>query len=222
MSRNKDFIQLILVRPPSAIRAAPLSSTITAETELYRRNRNVAQDMSPADTVDILAFLDLYYDPTMACKEAQCRYNQVLVGPVTSLDLPDSEELRVDLKHFPMLSGFAFAAAQVKSAQGPHSAASGASQPAVLFRQAVDPRARASIVVNALVAKLARALSVAEDDIYKRRPLSECSVDSLMAIELRNWFKHDFGAAVAVFEIMDSGVPFMGIGKLVADRAAST
>ncbi|KAK6844177.1 hypothetical protein PG995_014287 [Apiospora arundinis] len=197
---------------------------IVAETELYRRNRNVARDMNPVDAADIVALLDLYCDPTTAYKEAQCPGSQVLVGAVTPADLPDSEELRMALKHLPMLSGFALAAANAKSNKNgaAHGVEHGVSQPAVLFRQASDARARASVVVDFLVAKLARALGVTEDDINRRRPLSECGVDSLMAIELRNWFKHDFGAAVAVFEIMDGGVHIADVGKLVVDRAVST
>lgn len=60
-------------------------------------------------------------------------------------------------------------------------------------------------MVRALTTKLARALSISADDIEQGKQLGAYGVDSLMAVELRNWIARDFGANIAVFEIMGGG-----------------
>lgn len=87
-----------------------------------------------------------------------------------------------------------------------------------LFREATDTKERAEVVVTALVSKLARALSVSPDDIDVDKYLSDYGVDSLMAVELRNWIGNDFHANVAVFDIME-GTAITTIGDLIATRS---
>ncbi|KAI1411054.1 KR domain-containing protein [Hypoxylon sp. FL1857] len=79
--------------------------------------------------------------------------------------------------------------------------------------------ARGAIVVDALKGKLSRALCVDVEKIDTRKGLSDYGVDSLMAVELRNGIRMDFGANVAVFEIM-GGVPIAAIGQLVVGKVA--
>ncbi|KAK0610048.1 KR domain-containing protein [Bombardia bombarda] len=74
------------------------------------------------------------------------------------------------------------------------------------------------VVMTALIGRLARALGVAAEDIDERRPLSDYGVDSLMAVELRNWVRRDFSATVAVFEIVGSGASIAAIGALVVEK----
>ncbi|KAI1753691.1 KR domain-containing protein [Xylaria castorea] len=57
------------------------------------------------------------------------------------------------------------------------------------------------IFVEALVQKLAKATSVAPEDIDSSRPLHAYGVNLLLAVELRNWFKKLFQADVAIFDI---------------------
>ncbi|CAJ2500643.1 Uu.00g034960.m01.CDS01 [Anthostomella pinea] len=49
--------------------------------------------------------------------------------------------------------------------------------------------------------------------------LSKYGVDSLMAVELRNWIGTDFKAQVAVFDIMGGGTVIFDIGDLVLSRS---
>ncbi|RDA90122.1 hypothetical protein CP533_2570 [Ophiocordyceps camponoti-saundersi (nom. inval.)] len=73
---------------------------------------------------------------------------------------------------------------------------------ATLFARASTKADRSAIVAAALRAKLAHALDVSVDDVDPRRSLADYGVDSLMAVELRNWFRRDFGAQLSVFDIM--------------------
>jgi len=55
------------------------------------------------------------------------------------------------------------------------------------FRQAKGIPERGAAVVNALMIKLSLALGLQAEDIDLRKSLSDYGVDSLMAVELRNW-----------------------------------
>ena len=77
-----------------------------------------------------------------------------------------------------------------------------------------------NVVVQALIKKLSKSLSTMQDgevDIYK--PLHTYGVDSLLAVELRNWIAKEFQADVAVFETL-GGSTFSTLGMLVAGRSA--
>ncbi|KAI2601880.1 KR domain-containing protein [Hypoxylon sp. NC1633] len=69
---------------------------------------------------------------------------------------------------------------------------------------------RADIVVQAVTARLARALSVSPDDVEPNKLLSDYG--------LRNWMRGDFQANVAVFDIMGE-TTIAGLGKMVIERA---
>ena len=64
------------------------------------------------------------------------------------------------------------------------------------------PTEASSVVSDALVKKIAKALSIPGEDIDTSKPLHAYAVDSLLAIELRNWFAKEFTADVAIFDIM--------------------
>ena len=66
---------------------------------------------------------------------------------------------------------------------------------------AADGSQAVEIVTAALLQKLAKALALAELEIDVRRPLHTYGVDSLLAIELRNWFTKVFKVDVAVLDI---------------------
>jgi len=77
----------------------------------------------------------------------------------------------------------------------------------------------ADIVNQAVVDKLARSLSAMQDkaSIDSRKPLQMYGVDSLLAIELRNWIVKEFVAEIAVFETQ--GVSTLEtLSRLVAGR----
>lgn len=89
---------------------------------------------------------------------------------------------------------------------------------AALFRKAKSFEAQAEVVVQWLATKLARTMSIAADDIESSKQLSDYGVNSLMAFALRNWIVKDFGADVAVFEIM-GGMTITAIGNLVVEKS---
>lgn len=72
----------------------------------------------------------------------------------------------------------------------------------LLLRSAPTLASATSALTHALATKLARALGVPVEDIDASRPVSAHGVDSLVAVELRNWIQRRAGAAVSVFELM--------------------
>lgn len=94
-----------------------------------------------------------------------------------------------------------------------------AGSPAALFRQTAGAGARAAVVARALVGKIARLLYVPAENIDQGKRLSDYGVDSLVAVEMRNWIRHDFQASVAVFDIMGDRT-ITGIADMVVERSA--
>ncbi|EPE25381.1 Thiolase-like protein [Glarea lozoyensis ATCC 20868] len=91
---------------------------------------------------------------------------------------------------------------------GAGSASSGASPTAALVRALSAPDtdiAKASaLLVDALAVKLAEIFSLDLAEIDVALPLSRYGVDSLVAVELRNWLSGAIRAKVTVFEILQS------------------
>jgi len=73
-------------------------------------------------------------------------------------------------------------------------------------------------VVTALKSKLARGLGVEAKAIEGGKGLADYGMDSLMAVELRNWTRRDFGVSVAVFDIMQDGKRIDDIGVSMKKR----
>ncbi|RDL35202.1 uncharacterized protein BP5553_07133 [Venustampulla echinocandica] len=73
------------------------------------------------------------------------------------------------------------------------------------------------IVMEALVKRVAKTLLIDEARLDLNQPMHTYGVDSLTAVDLRNWFSKTLGVAVAVFEIL-GGVSFTEIGLIVARK----
>lgn len=87
-----------------------------------------------------------------------------------------------------------------------------------LFRSATSLAEGAQILTEGLVKKLAKALSIPPDDIDTSKPLHAYGVDSLLAVELRNYFAKELGADVAIFDLM-GGASFAAVGMTVASQS---
>ena len=86
-----------------------------------------------------------------------------------------------------------------------------------LLKDAPDTASAASIVVQALVQKLAKTLFVQEDDVDTSRPMGALGIDSLVAIELRHWFAGELKTDVPVLVILGNE-SVMDVGKYVAEK----
>ncbi|KAF1981618.1 hypothetical protein K402DRAFT_425261 [Aulographum hederae CBS 113979] len=60
----------------------------------------------------------------------------------------------------------------------------------------------AAVVMDAIVKRLSSVMSLPKEDIDSGRPIHHYGVDSLVAVEFRNWIAKGFGADVPVLDIM--------------------
>lgn len=82
------------------------------------------------------------------------------------------------------------------------------------FAHAATEAEAEAIVVDGIIAKLSRAISIPPEDIDTSKPLYQYGVDSLVAVELRNWLGKEFLSNVAVFSLM--GAPsIQAVGSMV-------
>ncbi|KAF9872901.1 hypothetical protein CkaCkLH20_09764 [Colletotrichum karsti] len=185
---------------------------IVAETAAFQRQRLATDDMQQIDARELLALLTLCCDHDAPV--ASPGRSQVLVGLRTPADFLAKGESPPALLERPFFGGFSRVAGTQAGAKVE------ATDPAALFRAAASPEEKLQVVVDSLVAKLARAMSIAPADVELSKPLSSYGVDSLMAVELRNWIRRDFAAPLAVFDIM-GGTPISAVGELVVSRSTS-
>jgi hypothetical protein len=185
---------------------------IIAETETYQRNRKNANDMQQIDDTELLALLTMYCDPALPLLSVP--KSQLLIGLHTPADFLTLGQAPPDVLGRPLFASFSHIVGETTG-----TISDAAVDQAAMFRQAADTGDRIQIVIRALAMKLARAMSISPDDVEPSKALSSYGVDSLMAVELRNWIGRDFHADVAVFDIM-GGVPIAAIGDLVVARSS--
>lgn len=73
-----------------------------------------------------------------------------------------------------------------------------------LLRNAPSVAAAGAIVAQALTQKLAKALFIPEEDVDAHKPVHSAGVDSLVAVEIRQWFATEMGADVPLFRIVST------------------
>lgn len=61
-----------------------------------------------------------------------------------------------------------------------------------------------SIVLDAIMVKMSRSLMIDMVELDPSRPTSAFGIDSLIAVELRNWFQKEMKAEIPVFEILQA------------------
>ncbi|KAI3326206.1 polyketide synthase [Xylariaceae sp. AK1471] len=95
---------------------------------------------------------------------------------------------------------------------------SGKGSTAALLSAATSPQEAEEIVLEALLEKLTKVLSVDIAELDPARPMHAYGVDSLVAVELRTWMTKEIGSDVSVFE-MTSG---QRIGQLASSAAGTS
>ncbi|RAK95330.1 lovastatin nonaketide synthase [Aspergillus ibericus CBS 121593] len=70
----------------------------------------------------------------------------------------------------------------------------------VLFTQVTDPEQRAALLLERFVEKLAVSLGVPKESPKPADPIY--GLDSLLAVDLRNWFTKTLGVDIALFDVM--------------------
>lgn len=86
------------------------------------------------------------------------------------------------------------------------------------LEKATDMMSAVDIICDAMVDKLAKLMMVPSADIDPGKPLSTYGVDSLVAVEVRNWMAKEMAVEVSVFEIM-ANVPMRQLALDLAGKS---
>ncbi len=185
---------------------------VVAESKLYQRVRQREADMQAIEEDEFIALLDICCDPGYNIKDMDD--SQILLGPVVPAAVRALGEEPPAILDRPLFIGFD----QIHHSHRPApSTKTSTVTSSALFKAAKTMEEKEDVVINALVAKIARALAVSIADIDVNKPLFEYGVDSLVALELRNWLVGEFETEIAVFDIM-GGISIVAIGSLIVKR----
>ena len=172
---------------------------VVAESEsLQKHLGSGAQGFGQIEVNEFLALLDICCDPA-ADKPFASPPSQIVMGLQTPSDFLARGLASPEIMQRPLFAHFSQAplSSEVKAGIDP-----GDVNFTVVFRQAETSEERSSVVARFLAGKLARALGIDADDVDVEKPLHAYGVDSLVAVELRNWIAKDFAADVPVFEFV--------------------
>ncbi|KAI0405086.1 KR-domain-containing protein [Xylaria palmicola] len=162
------------------------------------------QGLGQIEDHELFALLDVICDPAVDSNAAP---SQIVVGLETPMGLSTRSLETPETMQRPLFAYFSQA-----SSSSLHNTAN--SNVATLFRQAETAEDQSSLVAQSLASRLARSLAIKPEDIDVGKPLHAFGVDSLVAVELRNWISKEFAADVPVFELI-GGRTVEGVGEFV-------
>ncbi|KAL8783966.1 MAG: hypothetical protein Q9195_009231, partial [Heterodermia aff. obscurata] len=148
---------------------------------------------------DILALLDYYCDPQLPVLPPD--ESQVIIGLQTRAALKAQGVEEPFWLQRPLFRYLTCTQASTSSTAGHHSSRTTVELDARLA-QASSLEQAAALVQEALVKKMARILVMEEKDVDVGKPVHAHGVDSLVAMELRQWFRNALRADVPVLEIL--------------------
>ncbi|KAL3472349.1 hypothetical protein BJX99DRAFT_262333 [Aspergillus californicus] len=89
---------------------------------------------------------------------------------------------------------------------------------AELFASAKSMEEVSGVIAQSMKTKLSQMLSISADELDLDKPIHQYGVDSLTAVELRNWFGREMRADVAIFDIL-GGASIASVVALAAGRS---
>ncbi|PVI01286.1 polyketide synthase [Periconia macrospinosa] len=90
---------------------------------------------------------------------------------------------------------------------------------AAALKACTTPEQALEAVLQAMKAKLARLLAMPVEEMSADRSMANYGVDSLIAVELRNWISMELGARIQNFELTSS-IPLTDLAMLIAKRSS--
>lgn len=199
-------------------KAISLDLGIMDEEGLLAENKDLMAKMKapgtliPIQSKQLHALLDYYCNPNLdLLNEAQC---QLAVG----IELPANVRAKgldpAPWMYQPALNHLFQIVGSEVSASGGDALTDFVS----LFATSSSQVKAGAIVTEALMNKLSTSIAIAREDMDADKPMYQYGVDSLVAVELRNWFGKKLGADVAIFDLLGE-TTFRSIGVLAAGRS---
>jgi acyl carrier protein len=169
---------------------------IISENESYWENKNFLKDLAALKETEYLALLEYYCNPSILSPKDSLP----IIGLVPHARL---QEQGIEIPYWLQRPIFNHLAqiGLTSTSQGSLSNLEAVDFTTEL-RDAPSSEEAKDVILQAIVSKLSKALAVPTSDINSTRPLHTYGVDSLLAVELRNWFGKELRSDVAVFDIM--------------------
>ncbi|PWY90616.1 putative polyketide synthase [Aspergillus sclerotioniger CBS 115572] len=189
---------------------------VVAENEfLLASMRRIGHLMEIAQE-ELLALLDHYCNPNLPLLSADDA--QVLVG----VEMPSAVMAKgLDLHHSirrPIFSHL-FRMGVYGVSNEPNNGATyvGIDRPAAL-KAASSQDDAVALVTEWTVTKVSQILGLSASDVESSKPIHAYGIDSLVAVDLKNWFERDIGANFTVFDLM--GKASLGQLSLIATQTS--
>ncbi|KAI7968609.1 hypothetical protein EIK77_006628 [Talaromyces pinophilus] len=152
---------------------------------------------------EFLAILEIaIMDDTHKQEQRITSFGQIITG--IEPRQPTSGEESADEPAWKLLPVFSHLQKLNARTASSSNAAAGAQSTSSLLQAAVTLNDAVAVILDATMTKLSRSLMIDLAELDPLRPTSAYGVDSLIAVEVRNWFMKEIKADVAVFEILQA------------------
>ena len=172
------------------------SEGVVAESSFLSTSMAAGGSFMPISQAEFFALLDHYCNPDSEKTSASA--TQAIIGleiPATMHAKNLKEPHWMQRRTFRHLHHMGLSKASTSSSEK-------SVDYAALLRDAPSLEGAGHVVTECLLQKLIRSLSIPREDLDTAKPLHAYGVDSLLAVELRNYFAKELSADVAIFDIM--------------------
>jgi len=186
---------------------------IMAENKELKERFSSYSDFRHVTEPELHALLDYYCDPNLdLLTSLKC---QTVVGIGVSAGL---RERSLDTAYWLRMPSFRHLVQVDRTGDAAVSKPQQIVDFASLFATAASLDEAGAFVTEALIKKLSKMLSIAQEELDAHKPMHLYGVDSLVAVELRNWFVRELHADVAIFDILGAATTAT-VGMLVAEKS---
>lgn len=169
--------------------------------------------LPPMSETELLALLDYHCNPSLDVS------SQLKCQAVTGIEIPANIRTKGTEVPYWLQQPLFRQLHQISGTATSHSISQEqALDFAAVFAATPSLSEAAAIVSDALAKKLSRVMGFQPEHIDSSKPMSSYGVDSLVAVELRNWFSQELSADTAIFEILSEPSIF-AVGMLVARKS---
>jgi acyl carrier protein len=188
---------------------------VVAESEYLLASMRRIGHLMDIELPELLALLEYYCDKDLPLQSESD--SQILVG----VEMPSAVVAKgIDLHHsihrpiFSHLFRMSPADSDVKSA----TSSTLHVDRAVELRKAGSEDEAVALVVEWFSNKVAQVLGLSKSDIDASKPVHVYGIDSLVAVDLKNWFTKEIGADITVFVLLGN-MPLQGLCAIAAEKS---
>lgn len=184
---------------------------------MYNRLIQTGQ-YTPVTERELLALLEYYCDPATSLADVESTQPIIGIEP-PGRRLAQGKEVPEGMKHALWAHLYDLGDASSSSPEAVTSIGPNARAVNLIDAIAATPDVSEAeiLVVEALVERVAKTTSVPAEKMDHERPIHSYGVDSLTAIDLRNWISRAFEYDIAVFEILGEAT-FKGVAATIARK----